>query len=313
MAATWSNIRAMKRVAVTGATGFIGTNLVSALSSRGDDVLVFTRDASRATPPPGGRTVEWDPAREGEWYRALDGVDAVVHLAGEQAVGARWNAEVKRRILDSRVVSTEHLVRAIERAEMRPSVFVCASGVGYYGARSPHQALDESAPPGGDFLSEVCVAWERAAQAVEAIGVRVVRARLGIVLGPDGGPLSEMVKPFKAFAGGPIGSGEQVVSWVSLEDAVRILVTCIDDASLSGPVNVVAPGAVTNAELSKQIGQALGRPSWIRVPPFALRARFGEGADPLLTGQRAVPKVLQEHGYVWVHGDLKGALDAALR
>ena len=170
------------------------------------------------------------------------------------------------------------------RATHRPSVFVCASAVGFYGDRDGRDALDEAAQAGTDFLAQVCASWEAAAAPARDLGVRVVNARIGVVLGPDGGALEEMAKPFRAFAGGPIGSGEQVVSWVSLTDAVNILLRCIDDASLDGPVNVVAPNAVTNAQLSTAIGAVLGRPSWLRVPALALRARVWRGRRSVAHG-----------------------------
>lgn len=302
----------MGKVIVSGATGFIGRPLVAALAARGDEATVLTRSPETTRAPPGGRVQGWDPTRPGEWYRAMDGANAVVHLAGERAVGARWTKAVKARILDSRVQSTARIVEAIEQAKDRPAVFVCASAVGFYGDRSSSQPADETAPAGNDFLAQVCAAWEAATEPARVAGVRVVNARIGIVLGPDGGALEEMAKPFRAFAGGPIGSGEQMVSWVSLDDVVHALLHMIDHPSLSGPVNVVAPNAVSNAELSASIGAVLARPSWLRVPAFALRARFGEGADPLLTGQRALPKALQRSGYAFRHPELRGALEAAL-
>ncbi|MEZ4227280.1 MAG: TIGR01777 family oxidoreductase [Polyangiaceae bacterium] len=301
----------MASVVVSGATGFIGKRLVALLAARGDVVTVLSR-RSDATPPPGGKTVAWDPLQPGDWFEALRSADAVVHLAGEQAVGQRWTSAVKQRIRDSRVRSTENLVQAMARAEPRPQTFICASAVGYYGAREGDDVVDESSPAGDDFLARVCAEWEAAAGSAGDLGVRVVHARIGIVLGPGGGALGEMVKPFRAFAGGPIGSGRQVVSWVSLEDAARIFLCCLDDSTIEGAVNVVAPNPVTNAELAKTLGDVLGRPAWVRAPAFALRARFGEGADPLLTGQRVSPRVLQAHGFRWQHADLRQALEAAL-
>lgn len=302
----------MKKVVVTGATGFIGGHLVRALVARGDEVTVLTRSQSSARGLVGVRAVEWNPSEAGDWYAALDGQDAVVSLAGEQAVGVRWTDAVKQRIVSSRVESNRQLVRAMARAKSRPSVLVGASAVGYYGARG-NEAVDEGARAGDDFLARVCVQWEDAENEAKSLGVRVVNARVGIVLASDGGALQEMVKPFRLFAGGPIGSGEQVVAWVHIDDLTAIFLRLIDDETLSGPVNVAAPNAVTNAELAREIGRLLGRPSWVRAPALALKARFGEGAVPLLTGQRAVPKVLEKHGYVWRHPEIVGALRAALQ
>ncbi len=257
--------------------------------------------------------VTWDPAAPGDWFQAIDGSDAVIHLAGEPAVGVRWTETVKRRLLESRVVPAGLLVDAIEAASRPPSALISASGVSYYGDTA--ERCDEQSPPGppgADFLTEVTLAWEAAAMRAEPLGARVVCARLGIVLGPGGGALSVMTKPFQWFVGGPLGSGEQWVSWIHLEDAVSILLACLDDATLSGPVNVTAPGPVPQRELAKALGRALQRPSALKVPSFALRLRLGQGATPILTGQPVIPRVMQEHGYTWQHPTLEGALSAAL-
>jgi hypothetical protein len=189
---------------------------------------------------------------------------------------------------------------------------VCASGVNYYGARPPDETLDESKSAGTDFLAELCKKWEAAAQRAEPLGIRVVSTRFGVALGRDGGALQEMVKPFKLFVGGPIGSGEQVVSWIHIDDLVAAVLRSVDDDTISGPVNVTAPHAVSSEELARAIGDTLGRPAWLPVPAAALRLRFGEGATPLLTGQRVVPAVLQEKAFVWRHPELVSALRAAL-
>jgi len=296
------------RVLVTGATGFIGGCLVRALVERGDDAIAQVRDAAQRSRFSPSVRVVLDTALETD----LGHVDAVVHLAGERAVGVRWTQSAKQRIRESRVATTEHLVRVFEGRSERPSVFVCASAVGYYGARTADETLDESAEAGSDFLAEVCKEWEAAAERATALGIRVVRARLGVVFGPGGGALEEMVKPFRLYAGGPIGSGEQVVSWVHVDDVVGMLLRTLDDPKLSGAVNVVSPNPVPQAELARALGKVLGRPSWLRVPAAALRARFGEGAGPLLTGQRVVPLKMKQAGYVWHHPELSPALASAL-
>lgn len=299
---------------VTGGTGFVGAALVRALVARGDEVTVLTRDLTRGARrvPPGARPAAWNPEATGEWQSVLEGQHAVVHLAGEPAVGQRWTPAVKARIRDSRVRSTEVVVQALARMSDGPRVLVAASGVGFYGDRDGSLACDEGSPAGSDFLAGVCQAWERAASGATARGIRVVSARLGIVLGEAGGALGEMLAPFRAFVGGPLGSGRQVVSWIHAADAVRALCFCLDDERLSGPVNVVSPGAVTSRELATALGRALGRPSWISAPALALRARFGEGADPLLTGQRAVPQKLVDLGFAFEHPEIGAALGVLL-
>jgi uncharacterized protein (TIGR01777 family) len=299
----------MKKVTITGGTGFIGRALVSALSARGDRVTLLTRGESRGAPPD-PRFQHWDPL-EALPERALAGSDAVVHLAGEPVVGVRWTESAKLRMRASRVRTTEHLVSAMERLERRPAVFVCASAVGYYGAHRD-EVLDEASPPGSDFLAKLCEDWEEAAIRAEWLGVRVVRARLGIVLGKGGGALLQMARPFRAFVGGPIGSGTQFVSWVHLDDTIGALVRALDDERLRGPVNVVAPNAVTNRALSDCIGRALRRPSSFPVPTAALRLLFGEGAEPLVNGQRVSPRVLERAGYSFRFTHVEDAVASVL-
>lgn len=301
----------MKRLAVTGGTGFIGGHLITALRERGDHVTALTRDPERARArlPPPVELLKWDGRDE---RVSLGGADVVVHLAGEQAVGRRWTPGLKAAIFESRVLGAEAIVSAIERAEPRPKVLLCASGVGYYGARGDEPVDEKTTEPGTDFLAQVCVAWERAAMRAEGLGCRVVRLRFGVVLGRGGGALTEMAMPFRMYVGGPLGTGKQVFSWIHLRDAVHAILLCIDDETISGPVNVTSPSAVTNEELARAMGKALHRPSFVRAPAFALRARFGEGADPILTGQRAAPSVLEAHGFQWAHPTVSDALEDAL-
>jgi uncharacterized protein (TIGR01777 family) len=304
----------MKRIVVSGATGFIGRRLVEALVARGDEVTVLSRDpgTARATFAEPVRIEWWNPNPRIEAPAPNIEADAVVHLAGEQAVGRRWTAGAKKQITDSRVQSTDLVVTAMGRAAARrPAVFVCASAVGYYGARGD-DVVDERAPAGTDFLAQVTVAWEKSAMHAEALGIRVVRARFGIVLGRGGGALTEMAMPFRMFVGGPIGSGRQYVSWVHRDDVVSALTFCLDREDIQGAVNVTSPHPVTNDELSKVIGRVLHRPSSLRVPEFALRLRFGEGADPILTGQRVEPGVLSNHGFSWRYPRVEEAVAEAL-
>lgn len=299
----------MKRIVVTGGTGYIGSALVRHLIARGDEITVLTRGESRTGNP---RHVRWDPYQLGEWARTLDGVDAVVHLAGERAVGVRYTEAVKRRLYDSRVVSTRNIVQAIARAQTRPKVFVSASAVGYYGDRPASDRVDENAAPGDDFLARLCVDWEAASQQARESGVRVVNPRIGVVLGPGDGPLKIMALPFRLFIGGKLGSGEQGVSWIYLTDAVAALTLCIDDDTLPPTLNLCSPNPASNAQISEAISRALRRPRAFTVPSFALKALFSEGAQTILTGQFARPTVLARHQFSFVAPELERALSISL-
>jgi uncharacterized protein len=303
---------AMKRIVVSGGTGYIGSALVKHLVARGDSVTVLTRGAARDGNP---RSVTWDPYTVGDWARALDGADAVVHLAGERAVGARYTEAVKRRIYDSRIVTTQNVVTALAQAAEKPRVFVSASAVGYYGNRPSTERVDETAPPGDDFLARLCVDWEAAAEKARELGIRVVNPRIGIVFGPGDGPLKVMAMPFRFFVGGKLGSGQQGISWIHLDDAVRALTLCIDDEMLPSKVNICSPNPASNAEISKAIAQVLGRPSWLTAPSFGLKLLFGEGAETILTGQFVEPAVLQKRATevpIFEHPMLAAALGVSL-
>jgi uncharacterized protein (TIGR01777 family) len=303
----------MKRIAVSGATGFIGRRVVEALHARGDEVTALTRDpaTAQAALPEGTKFTWFNHDKRARAPKARIDADVIVHLAGDRAVGRRWTSGAKKEILASRVRTAELIIEAIEQSAHKPSVIVCASGVDYYGDRGA-EPVDERAAPGKGFLTEVTEAWEEAVLKAEALGIRVVRMRFGIVLGRGGGALTEMAVPFRMYMGGPIGSGDQYVSWIHLHDAVQAILLCIDDAAISGPVNVTSPNSVTNMMLATAIGKVLNRPASLRVPAFALRARFGEGADPILTGRIAVPSVLERHGFVWKYPDVEDAVQEAL-
>ncbi|HTA89935.1 MAG TPA: TIGR01777 family oxidoreductase [Polyangiaceae bacterium] len=299
----------MARVLVAGGGGFIGRALVARLLARHDQVTILTRGATGERD--GLHWLHWEPQSPAE-PRLSDAFDAFVNLAGEPAVGVRYTERTKARIFASRVDSTAWLVRAIERAEHKPRVFVAGSAIGYYGSALDAPRVDESAPAGTDFLAQVCVAWEAAAERAEVFGVRVVRARTGIVLGARGGALESLLRPFKLFVGGPIGSGQQGFSWIHLDDEVAALLRCIDDDSLRGAVNLCAPEPVSNAELSRVIGELLHRPASLRAPGFALKALFGEGAEPLLGGQWGVPRALWQAGFEFRYAEIRSALRAVL-
>lgn len=299
---------------ISGGTGFIGSKLVASLCARNDghSIVVFSRK-SRPADHPSVRHVAWTPEEAGPWMNELDGADVVVHLAGGGVMDKRWNASRKGELRSSRVKSTELVCSAILRAAKKPSVLVSASAVGIYGTRKDDVMCIEETPPGDDFLARLCVDWERAAAPVREAGVRVAHPRLGIVFGPDGGALPKMVAPYKAFVGGPVGDGNQWMSWVHWRDAVRAIEFAAENSSLHGPFNVVAPLPVTMNELAKTIAAVLHRPSALRVPAFALKAAMGdEMAETVLTGQRAVPAVLELTGFSFEYPELRAALENCL-
>lgn len=305
--------RPMKRVLITGGSGFVGRKLAKELLARGDQVTVLTRDAKRAKGelPAAVRCAAWNPEKPGAWFEELGIVDVVVHLAGE-SVAKRWTDDVKKRIESSRIDSTRLLVEAIGRSAHKPEVLVSASATGYYGAQSPETELDESSPPGNDYLASVCVRWEEAAREVEKLGVRAVQLRIGVVLGEGGGALEKMLLPFKLYAGGPVGDGKQIVSWVHRDDVVGMLLLAIDNPAIKGPINAVSPNPASSKELATAIGIVTGRPSWIPAPAFALKLAMGEAASILLTGQRVVPQRAIELEYEFQRARLVPALESIL-
>ena len=303
------------RVAVTGATGLIGTAVVRELQARGDEVTVLSRDAERAGQAlPGVVACEWrNPADKPAPSEALAGRDAVVHLAGEP-IAQRWSDDAKRRIRASRELGTRNLVAGLRAVgEQRPRVLVSQSAVGWYGARGD-EPVDESEPhAAGDFLAEIVAAWEAEARGAEELGLRVALTRTGVVLAEAGGALEKMLPPFKLGVGGPVAGGRQYVPWIHVDDVVGAMLFCLDDERASGPLNVSAPEPVTNRELSKVLGRVLHRPAIAPVPAFALRVLYGEMASIVITGVRAMPKRLQELGYAYRRPELEPALRAAVR
>ena len=301
------------RVTVTGATGLIGRRLVAALRERGDEVTVLSRDPARARASLGQADVQaaaWDPAAGPAPAEALAGRDAVVHLAGEP-IAQRWSAGAKERIRASREAGTANLVAGIAAAEPRPGVLVSASGVGYYGPRGD-EVVTEGSAAGDDFLAQVCVAWEREAEQATGLGVRVVRLRQGVVLDPSGGALAKMLPPFRLGAGGPVAGGRQYLPWIHLDDLVALQLRALDDASWEGAYNACAPEPVTNRDFSKALGRALRRPAVAPVPAFALRLLYGDMAEIVTEGQRAVPERARAAGFAFAHADLDKALRDAL-
>lgn len=298
-----------QRIVVTGATGLVGSRLVAELESAGAQVIRAVRRPVKDT----ARELFWNPDQGEIDDGKLEGVDAVVHLAGENISGKRWNDAFKQRILDSRVKGTRLIGEAIARLAAKPRTFLCASAIGYYGNRGD-ESLTEAAAPGNDFLAGVCRQWEAACQPARDAGVRVVNARIGVVLSPDGGALAKMLTPFKLGAGGKIGDGIQYVSWISLDDLVSALVFMLANPSVTGPVNAVSPQPVTNAEFTNALGRVLRRPTILPMPAFAARLAFGEMADALLlSSTRVVPQALQAAGYRFRYPELELALSHLLR
>ncbi|MCE9672184.1 TIGR01777 family oxidoreductase [Myxococcus stipitatus] len=295
------------KVAVTGATGFLGLELVQGLLSQGHAVHVLSRDVPRALRRlPVGVSGSYFDGETALAPDALGGAEAVVHLAGEP-VGQRWTKEARRRIHDSRVVGTRVLVEAMKGAGTVRRL-VTASAVGYYGGTRGAEPLTEESAPGDDFLARVCRAWEAQALEARAAGISVSLVRLGVVLHPEGGALHRMLTPFRVGAGGPVGSGRQYVSWIHRDDAVALLRYVLEHARLEGPVNATAPQPVTNAEFAHALGHALGRPSVVHVPAFVLKAAMGEMAQVVLEGQRVLPHRALDAGFAFQHPELEPAL-----
>src|SRR5215831_10462571 len=291
-------------VLVTGASGFIGSALVPTLTAGGHAVTRLVR----STPRPGQAEIPWDPAARSIGTPALEGLDAVVHLAGDNIASGRWTAAKKASIRTSRVQGTTVLCEALAQLIKPPSVLLSASAIGYYGDRGA-TTLQEASPPGTGFLAEVCQAWEAATAPAVQRGIRVVHLRLGIVLSPAGGALAQMLPPFRLGMGGVVGSGKQYISWIALDDVLGVMHHALRTETLGGPVNVVAPEPVTNYEFTKTLGTVLGRPTVMPMPAFAARLAFGEMADALLLAStRVVPARIQASDYTFQYPELEGAL-----
>lgn len=292
------------KIVVSGASGLVGTPLVERLTSEGHEVarLVRGKTSSKAAEIP------WDPANNTLDAAPLEGTNAVVHLAGENIASGRWTEAKKRRIRDSRIQGTRLLAETLAHCESPPTVFVSASAIGFYGNRGD-EILTEQSAPGEGFLPDVCREWEAAAEPARQKGIRIVTPRIGVVISADGGALKKMLTPFSLGAGGCIGSGRQFMSWIALDDLVSLIVHAIDDESLSGPINTVAPNPVTNREFTKTLGAVLRRPTIFPIPATFAKLAFGELANDLLLGsQRVEPARLIENGFPFRFPELKGAL-----
>ena len=292
------------RIVIAGGTGFLGSPLAEGYAEEGHDVRVLTRSLppgeSRHDPGtgvPGVTRVGWTPDAGGPWEPVIDGADAVVNLAGAGIGDSRWTPQRKALIRDSRIIPTKTLAAAIRRAPTPPAVFVSASGVGYYGA-SGDDGKTESSPAGDDFLARVCRDWEAEAAAAANDTTRVVMMRSGVVIERSGGALTKLITPFRFFAGGPIGSGRQYMSWIHRIDWIEMVRWIIDTRALTGAVNATAPAPVTNREFTRALGHALHRPALVPTPGFAVKLALGEMAEALvLTGQRVVPQRALSHGF----------------
>ena len=289
------------RIAITGASGLVGSALVPALHASGHETLRLVRREPRASDER-----RFDPARRALDAASLEGVDAVVHLAGENIAG-RWTDAKKARLFESRVGPTRFLAETLAGLARKPRVLVSASAVGYYGDRGSAW-LSETEPPGTDFFGRLCAEWEAAATPAAQAGIRVVHPRTAIVLSPTGGALATMLAPFGLGLGGVLGSGRQYFSWIALDDMVGVLQHLLEHAELVGPVNAASPTPVTNAELTKTLGRVLRRPTLLPVPRFALRIALGEMADAVLASARLRPQRLADSGYAFRFPELEGAL-----
>lgn len=301
------------RVLVTGGTGLIGARLLRQLHERQHSVLILTRRPAEAQTRLGafGTIVEGDPMQEGAWMDAIHDCDAVIHLAGENVFAKRWNESFKKLLYDSRIRSTENVVKALAKnpqtATGNPRVLVNASAVGYYGPTTD-QELTEDAPPGNDFLAHICVDWEKAALAGERLGLRVAVVRVGVVLDTEGGAMAKLLTPFKMGVGGKIGSGRQWMPWIHRDDMVGLFVLGLENATATGPINGTAPNPVTNYDFTKAVGRALHRPTIFPTPAFMLRLMLGEVATIVATGQRVLPQRALALGYQFKFPTIDAAL-----
>lgn len=299
----------MSIVVLTGASGLIGKRIYDKLTAAGDNVILFSRNAEKSKKifPGAYKHVKWNAGEDGLWSKEIDGADHVIHLAGEPLFNNAWSPEFKKKIYDSRIISTRGLVNAMRNAGKNPKSFVSASAIGYYGAVK-NKELTERDPAGNDFLSQVCADWEKEASKCEELGVRRASIRTGIVLDKNEGALQKMILPFKLFVGGPVGDPRNYWSWIHLEDIADIYIEAMRNNNYKGAINGAAPNPVTGREFAAETGKALKRPSLFPVPEFALKILFGERAGMISGGQKVIPAKLQALGYKFKYPDLQEAL-----
>jgi uncharacterized protein len=297
------------KIVVAGASGFIGSTLADHLRTLRYHLVLLSRNPPLASNLTQQEWIAWNPGVPGDWEQALDGVDGIINLAGEPIAAKRWSDVQKEKIRFSRIETTKALVRAIGKAKQKPNFFISSSAVGYYGGRGDEIVTEETGP-GNDYLARVCVEWEKEARHAESLGVRVALVRTGIVLDKGQGALAKMIVPFKYFIGGPVGSGDQWMPWIHIEDQVGLLLFLIENQNARGPFNATAPNPVTMADFCKAIGAVLNRPSWATVPGGILTLLIGEMAEMLLNGQRAVPQAAAKLGYEFKYNNLLPALES---
>lgn len=299
------------KIAIAGATGFVGTGLVPKLQREGHDLVILVRNLQKAqklfpkSTFPNLEIIAYQPTQSGEWQNAIQGCDAVINLAGEP-IAERWTPEHKKAIVDSRQLGTQKIVEAIRKANPKPQVLINASAIGYYGS-SETAMFTESSSSGKDFLAEVCQKWEAEARKVQALDVRLVILRLGIVLG-NGGALAKMIPPFQLFAGGPIGKGQQWFSWIDRDDLINLILFALTHSEMAGTFNATSPNPVRMAEFCQTLGGILHRPSWLPVPDFALSLLLGEAASVVLEGQQVLPRATESAGFKFQYRDLQSSL-----
>lgn len=303
-----------KKIVITGATGLIGRKISEALINRGDEVIIFTRSPEKAKQiiPGAKEYVEWNYEKPGEWKEKINGVDSIIHLAGENVMGSRWTENYKSKILESRIVSTKNLVEAISQAIIKPKSFLSASAVGYY-PYSETEEFTENSKPGNHFLSQVTKQWEKETTLIEKFGVRGVNIRTGIVLDKNDGALAKMLLPFKLFIGGPLGTGKQWFPWIHINDIVGIYLFALDNNNVHGALNAAAPEFINMKLFCKNLGKVINRPSVFKVPPFVLNIVLGKGAEAVLNGSKIKPQRTLGFGYKFLFDNSISALNNILK
>lgn len=303
------------KILIAGGTGLLGRALAGALSSAGHEIVVLTRHPGGGSGGAHARAIQWTPdGGIGPWAAEIATAGAVINLSGAGLADGRWSAARKALLRSSRVLPTRSLIAAIRESATRPAVYIQASGVGFYGANTDARTFDESFPPGDDFVGQLCVVWEAESQPVQALGCRLVILRSGVVLTRNGGILGRMAPPFRWFVGGAVAGGHQYLSWIHVDDWVRLVQWALDHGDVTGAYNATSPEPATNMAFSRALARAIRRPSWVRVPAFALRAVYGEMADVMLVrGQRVVPKRACEQGFHFQYPKLDDAMRNAAR